>query len=101
MSEQERLAAQLADATKAAETAKAEALRFRVAAANGISQEDADIFLTGTDEDSLKRQAERLVALRAPGTPLPDPSQGSHSSVPLSGRDAGLAEAQKRFGIKQ
>jgi hypothetical protein len=43
-----------------AAAAKAEALRLRVAAKHGISDEDADLFLTGTDEATLTKQAERL-----------------------------------------
>ncbi|HET8537612.1 MAG TPA: hypothetical protein VFL73_10585 [Solirubrobacteraceae bacterium] len=43
-----------------AATARAEALRLRVAAKHGISDEDADLFLTGTDEATLTKQAERL-----------------------------------------
>jgi hypothetical protein len=37
-----------------------EALRRRVQAAHGIADEDADLFLTGTDEDTLTAQAKRL-----------------------------------------
>lgn len=37
-----------------------EAMRRRVQAAHGISDEDADLFLTGTDEESLTAQAKRL-----------------------------------------
>lgn len=37
-----------------------EALKRRVQAAHGISDEDADLFLTGADEDSLTAQAKRL-----------------------------------------
>lgn len=37
-----------------------EAMRRRVQAAHGISDEDADLFLTGTDEDTLTAQAKRL-----------------------------------------
>ncbi len=37
-----------------------EALRRRVQAAHGISDEDADLFLTADDEDTLTKQAERL-----------------------------------------
>lgn len=37
-----------------------EALRRRVQAAHGISDEDADLFLTGTDEETLTAQAKRL-----------------------------------------
>ena len=43
-----------------AAAARAEALRLRVAAKHGISDEDADLFLTGTDEATLAKQAERL-----------------------------------------
>lgn len=47
-------------AEKAAEKAMADALRLRVALKHGISDEDADLFLTGTDETTLTKQAERL-----------------------------------------
>lgn len=50
-----------AAAKAAAEKAQAEALRWKVAAKHGISDEDADLFLTGTDEQTLTKQAERLV----------------------------------------
>lgn len=43
-----------------AEKAKADALRLRIAAKHGISDEDADLFLTATDEATLTKQAERL-----------------------------------------
>lgn len=65
-----------ADAQAAVVKAQAEALRFRVAAKNSISDEDAELFLTGTDEETLTRQAARLVE-RTPTSPRPDPSQGS------------------------
>jgi hypothetical protein len=42
------------------DAAKAEALRLRIAAKHQISDEDADLFLTGTDEATLTKQAERL-----------------------------------------
>lgn len=57
-------AQKLADRTTAAEMAvleaKADALRWRTAAKYGISDEDAELFLTGTDEATLIKQAERL-----------------------------------------
>ena len=37
-----------------------EALRFKVAAKFGIGDDDVDLFLTGTDEETLTKQAERL-----------------------------------------
>jgi hypothetical protein len=69
------------EATTAQETAakaQAEALRYRVAAKNSISDEDAELFLTGTDEETLNKQAARLVEKAAanPSTPKPDLTQG-------------------------
>jgi hypothetical protein len=43
------------------DSARAEATRLRVAVEHGISLEDADLFLTGTDEETLTAQAKRLV----------------------------------------
>ncbi|MDX3555290.1 hypothetical protein PV729_26585 [Streptomyces europaeiscabiei] len=62
--EAQKLADRAAKAEGERDGAKAEALRWRIAARNGISDEDAEIFLTGTTEEALSRQAERLVALR-------------------------------------
>lgn len=47
--------------TKHAE-AEARALRSEVAARHGISTEDRDLFLTGSDPDALEAQASRLAA---------------------------------------
>ena len=55
----------LAAAEKAASDAQAEALRFKIAAKFQVSEEDADLFLTGTDEETLTKQAERLTAREA------------------------------------
>lgn len=79
----------LADAKTAAETdaasARAEALRWRIAAKHGISDDDADTFLTGTDEETLTKQAERLSALSKDTTPPPGPrpdlSQGAKGNA--------------------
>lgn len=49
-----------ARAETAAEEAKQTALRARIQATHQISDEDAELFLTGTDEATLTRQAERL-----------------------------------------
>lgn len=50
----------IAELEKSIESANREALRRRVQAAHGISDEDADLFLTGTDEGALTAQAKRL-----------------------------------------
>jgi hypothetical protein len=67
------------EAQEAATRATADALRFRVAAKHGLTDEDADLFLTGTDAETLERQAAALVA-RTPAGPKPDPSQGAKGS---------------------
>jgi len=41
-------------------TAKTAALRSDIAAKHGLSAEDRDLFLTGTDESTLNAQAQRL-----------------------------------------
>lgn len=58
--EAERQAKRLAALEQEAQSARAEALRFKVAAEFGVTGEDADLFLTGTDEETLTRQAKRL-----------------------------------------
>lgn len=75
--ETEKATERLAAAERAAQEARAEALRYRIATKYRISDEDAEALMTGTDEESLTRQAERIVAMKQPGTPQPDPSQGS------------------------
>lgn len=57
-----------------------EALKRRVQAAHGISNEDADLFLTGGDEDALTAQAQRLTAREAERK-----QQGNH--VPREGNN--------------
>lgn len=83
LSDLERAQKEAADATALAAKAQAEALRYRVAAKNSISDEDAELFLTGTDEETLNKQAARLVE-RAPdgsSTPKPDLTQGGNSGA--------------------
>lgn len=97
--EQQKALERAEEAEKAAAESRREALRYRIASRHQISDEDAETFLTGTDEETLTRQAERLVALRgeaAPKVPKPDPSQGARGPVDL---DAEIAEAQKAGDI--
>ena len=79
LSDLEKAQKAAADAQADAAKATAEALRLRVAAKHGISDEDADLFLTGSDVDTLEKQAARLVE-RTPNGPKPDPSQGAKGS---------------------
>ena len=59
-SEAEKQAERLQALEAEANSARAEALRLRIATKFGIGDEDADLFLTGTDEATLTKQAERL-----------------------------------------
>lgn len=59
-SEAQKAADALAAAQRDAETARAEAIRYRIASKFEVSEEDADLFLTGTDEETLTKQAQRL-----------------------------------------
>jgi hypothetical protein len=51
---------QLAELQQQLAETQRETLKRRVQASFGISDDDADLFLTGTDEETLKRQAKRL-----------------------------------------
>jgi hypothetical protein len=66
------------------DAAQLEGLRYRVAAKFSISDEDAELFLTGTDEETLRKQAERLAARAEDGSrprqPRPDQNQGRSSA---------------------
>jgi hypothetical protein len=79
-SAEQRQADELAALRQEAEAARTESLRWRVAATHGISAEDAELFLTGRDEETMTAQATRLaekLAAPAPKAELkPDPSQG-------------------------
>ena len=82
--ERDALAAEL-------ETVKTTALRAKVAATHGISDEDAAMFLTGTGEKELTAQAERLAAMNAATGPLFDPTAGKTASPSLTDEAATLA----------
>lgn len=58
--ESKTLEERLAEIEARAVSAERDALRSNVAARFGISAEDRDLFLTGTDEDALTAQAKRL-----------------------------------------
>lgn len=59
-SDAEKLASDLATLRAELESAKRTALVSRVQASHGISDEDASLFLTGSDEETLTKQAARL-----------------------------------------
>ena len=65
-SEIQRLADEVAALTKARLEESAKALRYRVATEAGLSSEDADLFLTGSDEETITAQAKRLAERNRP-----------------------------------
>lgn len=92
MSDLERAQRDAETARTDAETASVDALRWRVAARFGIGEEDADLFLTGSDEDTLARQAGRLKERTA--IPKPDPTQGAQHVPALNGDELTQALAR-------
>lgn len=86
LSELERAQQAAKESQEAAAKASTEALRWRTAAKHGISDEDAETFLTGTDEATITRQAERLASLKSgPSTPRPDRTQGGSGGKATGG----------------
>jgi hypothetical protein len=81
-SEAQKAADRIAALEKQAIDAQREALRFKVASANDISAEDAELFLTGADEETLTKQATRLKERTSPAAPRPDRSQGGKTNPP-------------------
>lgn len=79
-SELEKAAARAEAAEKALEAERTARLRAEVASEAGIPADLRD-FLTGSDEESLRAQADKLKAAMAtstePRSPRPDPSQGA------------------------
>jgi uncharacterized membrane protein YqiK len=61
-SEAEKAADRIRQLEEQAEAARRDALRFKVASKFGIGDEDVDLFLTASDEETLTKQAERLAA---------------------------------------
>ena len=58
--EAEKTAARIKQLETEAESAKREALRFKVASQYGIDGERAELLLTGSDEETMTRQAQAL-----------------------------------------
>jgi hypothetical protein len=59
--EAEKTAERLADLEAELNNTRRDSLRLKIASANGITDaDDIDLFLTGTDEETLTKQAKRL-----------------------------------------
>lgn len=97
-SELEKATDALAAAKAERDKAVADALRFKVAAAHGISGEDAAMFLTGTDEETLTAQATKLAALTKPSGLAPViPQLGGKTTATGSSADQFAEFAQQFF----
>lgn len=83
----------MAELEQEIQTTKREALRRRVQAAHGISDEDADLFLTGTDEESLTAQAKRLAE-----HVVQQKKQGNR--VPREGTSSSAKTADERAAVR-
>lgn len=97
----ERAQREAQEAKEAATQATLDALRFRIAAEAGIT-ENVDLILTAGDEETMRKQA-ALWAARASDTtaagPRPDLTQGG-SGNPLALNSDGLEDALKtKLGI--
>lgn len=75
--QREKEAQERAEAIKQRDEALQEALRWRIAAKHGISDEDAELFLTARDEETLTKQAQRFVVLQ--------PKPGKGNVIPNAG----------------
>ncbi|MEU1240052.1 hypothetical protein ABZ388_06805 [Micromonospora parva] len=108
--EQEKAEANKSEAERrtAAEQRAAEAdlraTKLEVAFEKGLTPAQAKRLVGSTreelaaDADEILRDFPTTPATPERRTPRPDPSQGSRGGASLSGKEAGLAEAQKRFG---
>lgn len=64
--EAEKAAKRLAELEAELNSTRAESLRLRIATEHGITDtDDIDLFLTGTDEETLTKQAKRLAGREA------------------------------------
>ena len=96
MSDLERAQADAEAAQDRAAAAERDVQRYRIAAKHGISDADADLFLTGADEAAMTAQAERYAELnKTPTTPRPDPSQGSKDTQQTTSPAQAFAAAFK------
>ena len=87
------------EAREQAQQATLDAIRFRIAAETGIT-DNVDLILTAPDEETMRRQAQLWVE-RAPASagPKPDLTQGG-SGQPLALNSDGLEEAlRSKLGI--
>lgn len=96
-SDAEKASDRISTETKRADEATALALRYKIALTKGVAIEDADLFMTATDEATLTKQADRLVERKPERKPGHIPTQGTGDPKPKgsdysSGRERALAK---------
>lgn len=99
LSKEERITRERDQAIRERDEARAEALRYRIASKFHISDEDAELFLTGTDEEILTRQAERLASRDKPSEGLYVPAEGHQPSAPALNSDDLETSLRQKLGI--
>jgi hypothetical protein len=86
--EAQKTAEKLAELQTQLAAAEAKALRSSIAARHGIPPEDAELLLTGTDEETLTAQAERLAQTLGKPKPAPrSPQEGKGGDPKASDND--------------
>jgi hypothetical protein len=90
--EAEKAAARIAELETQLGSVQRESLRLKIAAEHGITEaDDIDLFLTGTDEETLTRQAKRLADRNADRK-----KQGNHvareGTTPSNGKTGDLRD---------
>ena len=86
--EAEKAAARVAELEAEVASTRRDSMRLKIAAEHGITEaDDIDLFLTGTDEETLTRQATRLADREADRK-----KNGNH--VPGEGRNPASAEGE-------
>ena len=77
-------------------------LAARIAARHGISPEDADLFLTGSDEATITAQAERLAARNGEQQRQRDNYLPNEGRIPRDGGTSDMREFTRQlFGTKE
>ena len=98
----ERAQREAREAQEAAQAAVLDAFKEAAVRFSGIHQEDADLFLTGTDRQTLEKQLARLAARtqETPTAPRADLTQGGkeNGALALNG-DPLLDDLKSKLGI--
>ncbi|MFK0057992.1 hypothetical protein ACIQTN_01985 [Streptomyces werraensis] len=94
----ETIEKELATQKKATEQAQAALMRYKVAAKYAISEEQAELLLTGSDEETLEKQA-AAISDRTVKTPRPDRAQGNRNGTGAMTNKQRFANTLSELGI--